>query len=82
MIVRCSRVSDHPKAESRQAALKKGWYQDKDGQWVCPKCQRELDVGAPKIEIQQPRKQTGKAAKGPRKRRRLPIAILGGGQAV
>ena len=82
MRVKCSRVSDHPKAESRQAALKKGWYQDKNGQWVCPKCQCGLDGRALKIETQQPQERISRDAKGRSRRRRLPIAVLGGDQAV
>jgi len=82
MRVKCSRVSDHPQAKSRQAALKKGWYQDRNGQWVCPKCQRELNEIAVNIEIQQPQEQNSKDAKKRNQKSRLPTAVLEGDQVA
>ncbi len=82
MIVECSRVPDHPKAESRQAALKKGWYQDKDAKWVCPKCQRGLAGRTLNIETQQQQERMGTNKRGWDKRGKPPIVSFGADLAV
>jgi hypothetical protein len=82
MVVECSRSKNHPKAESRQEALKKGWYQDENAQWVCPKCQRGLEGRALKIEPQQPQKRIVRKQKGRTQRVRAPMVTLGGDLVV
>lgn len=63
MMIECSRVRNHPKAESRLDAIRQGWCQDKKAKWVCPLCRASLKKADRELDARQRQKRARKHKK-------------------